>query len=78
MTRDDFIKWLDRPLTDTDNKMIDILLEVIENYDTNIEIIYKLTNKLDKMEKLLNEDKKEIMEKLKSQQEDNIEVLDES
>lgn len=77
MTREDFISWLDRPLTDTDNKMIDTLLEVIKNYDTNINIIYTLTNKLDKIEKLLQEDKKEIMEKLKSQQEDDIEVLDE-
>ena len=77
MTREDFISWLDRQLTDTDNKMIDTLLEVIKNYDTNINIIYTLTNKLDKIEKLLQEDKKEIMEKLKSQQDDDIEVLDE-
>lgn len=77
MTKEDFINWLDRPLTDTDNKMIDTLLEVIKNYDTNIEIIYTLTNKLDKIQKLLDEDKKEIMEKLNSQQDDDIEVLDE-
>lgn len=78
MTREDFIKWLDRPLTKTDEDMIDTLLEVIKNYDTNIDIIYKLTDKLDKIEKLLQEDKREILEKLEEQQEDNIEVLDES
>ena len=77
MTREDFISWLDRPLTDTDNNMIDTLLEVIENYDTNINIIYELTNKLDKIEKIINENKKEILDKLEKQYDDDIEVLDE-
>lgn len=77
MNRDDFIKWLDRPLTDTDNKMIDTLLDIIDTYDTNIEIILQLTDKLDKIQKILDKDKKEILEKIHAQEDEDIEVLDE-
>jgi len=65
MTREDFISWLDRPLTDTDKKIIDTLLDMMDSYDKNINLIESLMLKISKMQK----------ENLKS--DEDIEVLDE-
>lgn len=60
MNRNDFINWLDRPLTDTDEKIIDTLLDMIESYDNNIKLIEELLLKINKIQKdKLNEIKSE-------------------
>lgn len=64
MTREDFINWLDRPLTDTDNKMIDTLLLMIENYDKNMNEKIFLLEKIDKIQKIINDKKDEEIEVL--------------
>lgn len=51
MNKNDFINWLDRPLTETDNKIIDTLLEMIKAYDKNIELIEELTLKISSLQK---------------------------
>ena len=51
MTREDFISWLDRPLTDTDKKIIDTLLDMIKNYDSKNEEIIELLLRIENLEK---------------------------
>ena len=51
MTKEDFINWLARPITDSDIKMIDILLEMLDSYDKNVKIIEDLTLKVSKLQK---------------------------
>lgn len=65
MSREDFINWLDRPITNTDEKIINTLLEMIKAYDDNVNTIEKLMLKINELQK----------EKLKSINED-IEVLE--
>lgn len=50
MTREDFINWLDRPLTEMDNKIIDTLLDMIKSYDKNVKQIEELMIKIKKMQ----------------------------
>lgn len=60
MNREDFKNWLDRPLTETDEKIIDNLVEMIKSYDKNIEEKVFLIQKLDKIQKIIKENKEEI------------------
>lgn len=64
MTREDFINWLDRPLTDTDNKIIDALVTMIESYDKNMEEKIFLLEKIDKIQKIIKDKKDEDIEVL--------------
>lgn len=64
MTREDFINWLDRPLTDTDNKIIDTLVTMIESYDKNMNEKIFLLEKIDKIQKIINDKKYEEIEVL--------------
>lgn len=64
MTREDFINWLDRPLTDTDNKIIDTLVSMIESYDKNMTEKIFLLEKIDKIQKIINDKKDEEIEVL--------------
>lgn len=65
MNKEDFINWLGRPITDSDSKMIDILLEMLDSYDKNVKIIEDLMLKVSKLQK----------EKIKDLSE-QIEILD--
>ena len=60
MSKEDFINWLDRPITNTDEKIINTLLEMIKAYDENVNTIEKLMLKINELQKenlkLLNED----------------------
>ena len=56
MTREDFISWLDRPLTDTDKKIIDMLVDMIDNYDKNVKTIEELLERISILEKDLDRD----------------------
>lgn len=60
MNKEDFKNWLDRPLTETDEKIIDNLVDMIKNYDKNIEEKVFLIQKLDKIQKIIKENKEEI------------------
>lgn len=60
MNREDFKNWLDRPLTETDERIIDNLVEMIKSYDKNIEEKVFLIEKLDKIQKIIKENKEEI------------------
>lgn len=60
MNREDFISWLNRPLTDTDLKIIDDLVSMIKNYDQNMEEKLYLIQKINKIDKILKEKKEEI------------------
>ena len=51
MNKEDFISWLNRPLTDTDLKIIDDLVSMIKNYDQNMEEKLYLIQKMDKIDK---------------------------
>lgn len=64
MTREDFINWLDRPLTDTDNKIIDTLVSMIESYDKNMNEKIFLLEKIDKIQKIIKDKKEEEIEVL--------------
>lgn len=64
MTREDFINWLDRPLTDTDNKIIDTLVSMIESYDKNMNEKIFLLEKIDKIQKIIKDKKDEDIEVL--------------
>ena len=60
MNKEDFINWLDRPLTDSDREIIDNLVSMIKNYDQNINEKIFLLQKLDKIQKIIKEEKEEI------------------
>lgn len=67
MTRDDFYKWLDRPLTNTDVEIVEKLVNMIKDYDRNIEEKVFLIKQIDEIKKILDykkEDKKEEIEVL--------------
>lgn len=64
MNREDFINWLDRPLTETDLKMIDDLVAMIENYDKNLNEKIYLINKLSRIQNIIKEKKSEEIEVL--------------
>lgn len=51
MTKEDFINWLGRPITESDSKMIDLLLEMLDLYDKNIILIEELNLKISKLQK---------------------------
>lgn len=51
MNREDFINWLDRPLTKSDEDIIDTLVDMIKSYDSNIKMIENLLLKINKMQK---------------------------
>ena len=62
MNRNDFINWLDRPITKTDEEIIETLLEMIKNYDSKNEEIMSLLLKIEKLEKQENEEKIEVLD----------------
>lgn len=51
MNKQDFINWLDRPITKTDEEIIDTLIEMIKNYDSKNEEIIELLLRIEKLEK---------------------------
>jgi dihydroxyacetone kinase-like predicted kinase len=51
MNKQDFINWLDRPITKTDEEIIDTLIEMIKNYDNKNEEIIELLLRIDNLEK---------------------------
>lgn len=51
MSKEDFINWLDRPITKTDEEIINTLLEMIKDYDRKSEEIMRLLLKIEKLEK---------------------------
>lgn len=51
MSKEDFINWLDRPITKTDEEIINTLLEMIKDYDKKSEEIMRLLLKIEKLEK---------------------------
>ncbi len=59
MNKQDFINWLDRPITKTDEEIIDTLIEMIKNYDSKNEEIMELLLRIEKLEK---EEKIEVLE----------------
>lgn len=60
MNKQDFINWLDRPITKTDEEIIDTLIEMIKNYDNKNEEIIELLLRIDKLEKQENIEKLEV------------------
>ena len=64
MNREDFVSWLDRPLTNTDYMIIDTLLDIIKNYDSKNDEVIKLLLKIEQLEKEIKIFNKEEIEKL--------------
>lgn len=62
MNKQDFINWLDRPITKTDEEIIETLLEMIKNYDSKNEEIMELLLRIEKLEKEIKKFKKEEIE----------------
>ena len=64
MNREDFISWLDRPLTNTDYMIIDTLLDIIKSYDSKNDEVIKLLLKIEQLEKEIKKFNKEDIEVL--------------
>lgn len=62
MNRDDFYKWLDRPLTNTDVEIVEKLVTMIKDYDRNIEEKVFLIKQIDEIKKILDYKKEGIKE----------------
>lgn len=62
MNREQFKAWLDRPLTNTDNEIINTLVQMIQEFDSNVNLINELTEKLEKIEKILKDEDIEKLE----------------
>lgn len=66
MNKEDFKNWLDRPTTESDEIIIDTLINMIKCYDENVKLIEKLMLDINKLQK----------EKIKENIEEEIEVLE--
>lgn len=53
MNREQFISWLDRPITKTDEEIINHLVYMINEFDSNVDQINEFTDKLNKIEKII-------------------------
>ena len=51
MTKEDFKIWLDRPLTNTDEIIINTLLDMISTYDDAVKLNEDLLLKINKLQK---------------------------
>lgn len=66
MNREDFKNWLDRPTTESDEIIIDTLINMIKCYDENVKLIEKLMLDINKLQKeRIKENIKEEIEVLK-------------